>query len=176
MGLVVIGGLEAGSVVLDDYFDILIRLPRGDGNVDGGVTFAHAVYDGVFDDGLQSQWRQAEQGVLRVEIDEEGVFKLRHFHGEVSAGVLQLFGEGYGSFLGDGGEIFPQITVEVQNDLLCFLWILTAETVNASQGVMYEMRSHLQYGNFSPMQGKLLAGSYVMIRLVAEDKNKHEHG
>ena len=88
MRLVVVRGLEAGTVVLHDDLDRRIHFSRANGNVDGIVALSYTMYDGVLYDGLQGKWRNAKMRIRRVEIDEQAVRVLCLLHGEVGASML----------------------------------------------------------------------------------------
>ena len=73
----VAGGIEAHSVVLRDDLDGLVRLPCFNGNMYRIAAFTHSVLDGVLNDRPESQRRNAERPVRRIEVDKEIIFKLR---------------------------------------------------------------------------------------------------
>lgn len=105
VGLVVIDGFKIGTIVLHDDFVARICPARVDEDVERFGILVHAVLDGIFDDGLKRQRRHAKIDMRRVIVDEEAVFKLSLFHGEVGAGMLQFLPEGNGFFACDGGEV-----------------------------------------------------------------------
>jgi hypothetical protein len=115
----------------------------------------HAVLDGVLHDGLQGQWRQAKACEGRIEINNKHIVKLRLFYSQIGAGVFQFCGKGNGVVTGDGVEISAQVIGEILRDLPSFLGVKSAKAVDAHQGVVDEVRTHLQHHDAGTFMGDL---------------------
>ena len=123
--------------------------------------------DGVLDDGLQREGRDAEERDRRVELDEQLALVACLFHREIRFGVLEFFREGNSAFLHDGAEVVLQVAGEVQDRLLGLPGILGAQVVDARQRVVDEMGSHLQDGDARLLLGRLLLLREVVAHEVA---------
>ena len=105
MRLIVIALDKPRTVVFHEDFMGFFDLAGSHGNMNRGFAFDQSVFDRVFDDWLKRKRWQAEGGVGRVEIHEEGVFELRLFDRQIGAGMLEFVRKGDEAPTGDGGEV-----------------------------------------------------------------------
>ena len=85
--------------------------------------------------------------------------------------MLQFRGKGYGVFAGDSVKILAKIVREIHCDLLSFFGVEPAKAVNAHQGVIDEMRSHLQHHNAGSLVGdfQLLPDDFLLLAAILLD-------
>ena len=136
--------------------------------------------NGVLDNRLQRQGRQAEEGMRRVVFYEEAFGILGLLHSQIGARVLQFRRKRDERIAGHGREVLAQVGGEIHDDLLGLPGILTAEAINARQGVVNEVRPHLQHHNADTLlrQGLLLPGDLplvlqILLDLIGEDDDIH---
>ena len=112
-----IGGIKADAVVFHDDPGAIIRVPRLNEDMQWPGIGIHTVLDGVFHDGLQSQWRQTKTGEGRIVFYDEHIVILCLLYGQVGTGMLQLRGKRYDAVAGNGVEIPAQVVSEIHCDL-----------------------------------------------------------
>ena len=93
MWLVVVGGVEVRSVVLDDDLAAAVRLSGFDIDMERISLQLHAVLDRVFHKGLQRQRRHTKERVRRIKFREQVVLMLRFLHREIRLRMLQFIGK-----------------------------------------------------------------------------------
>ena len=162
----VFGGGETGAVVLHDHLTAGIRFPCPDGDVQRFGIRIKAMFDGIFHDRLQCQLRYGKRSMRSVGFNKKQILKLGLFYSEVSPGMLQFFGERNGFLAGYGAEVFAQVGVEIQCDLLGLFRILAAEVIDAGHGVVNKVRPHLQHHDAGTLMGDLPMLTYILIDLI----------
>ena len=128
---------------------------------------------GVLHQGLQGQRRQAEICNRRIVLHEQHVLKLRLLHRKVGAGMLQFSGKRNRTVTGHGVEIPAKVVGEIHRDLTGFLRILVTETVDAHQGIIDEVRPHLQYHDTGSLIGDFQLVAPVLFDLLGQGKAIH---
>ena len=91
--LVVVGGVKARSVVLDDDLAAAVCLSGLDIDMERSSLQLHAVLDRVFHKGLQRQRRHTKEYMRRIKIREQVILMLRLLHCEIRLRMLQLVGK-----------------------------------------------------------------------------------
>ena len=102
---------------------------------------------------------------LSIPIHDKHIVMPCLFHSQIGAGVLQFFGKWNGTLASDGIEIPAQIVGKIHRDLPCFQGIELAKAVDAHQGIIDEMRPHLQHHDIGALISDfpLLQGNFFLL-------------
>ena len=164
---------EAGTVVLDSNHASGAGMPCADQDVQRAGIRVYAMLDGILHDGLKGQRRQTELHKLRVVFHEKHFIILCLLYGQICAGVFQLCGKGNEVPAGNSVEVLLQVAGEIHGDLPGLPRVLIAQAVNAHQGVVDEMRPHLQNHDVGTLTGDFLLLPHIFLDLIRQDDDIH---
>ena len=163
---------EARAVVLHRDIGIGAFRPAGDNDMHRSESFAQAVFDGVFNQRLQRERRQAERGMPNVVIHGQLFTVTVGLHGYIGFGVPELIREGDQFRCRQGGKVGLQVFGEILHNQGGSLRIIPAEDIYGGQRVVDEMRPDLVHHGPDLCIPKLFL--LLSQKPFAENRRAHE--